>query len=165
MLDEPALVELFGRVMAELRERGVLRSANNRIADIAERLVADYYRGTLAAPGARGHDVIAADGRKLQVKSLRHTQPGRCSLSALRSHDFDAVVAVVFEYDLTLREALHIPVEVVHEYERWSETWKAHRLSVTKRLRADERVKVISARALRAEIASGERSRVPPASR
>lgn len=139
-LDDAELVRLFGRVMRELKDRDIVRSGNNPIADIAERLVAAHYSGEVAAPNEPSYDVIAADGRRLQVKALRRTRGSRSNLSALRSHRFDALVAVVFEEDLEVEGAYEIPLTVVEEYQGWSSTWKAHRLALTKRLRTDPRV-------------------------
>src|SRR4051812_23022244 len=144
-LDDRELVRLFGRVMLALRVRRFVLSANNPIADIAEQLVAAYYGGRMAPPNEPSYDVVAADGRRLQVKALRRSAKGRTTLSPLRSHDFDAVVAVTFKLDLEGEAAFHIPLAVVEEYERWSDTWKAHRLSLTKRLCADDRVTRIEA--------------------
>jgi hypothetical protein len=143
-LDDERLILLFGEVMAAMRERGIVRSANNPIADIAERLVADHFHGELAAPNEKGYDVLA-NGRRLQVKALRKTRHSRSNLSAIRSHDFDAIVAVVFESDMRLRELVEVPLEVVLDRQTWSETWKAHRLSVTNSLLADPRVRRIPA--------------------
>ena len=144
-LGDQALIDLFGQVMAELRERGVVRSGNNPIADIAERLVADYYGGQLASPNERSYDVLASDGRRLQVKAMRMTQKGRTTLSALRSHDFDALVAVVFEPDMRVREAYEIPLATVQERQAWSSTWQAYRLSMSKALMTDPAITRISA--------------------
>lgn len=144
-IDDDGLVRLFGRLMRELRERGVVRTANNPIADIAERLVADYYDGHVAPSNERDYDVLTKAGDRLQVKALRRTQKGRSTLSALRGHGFTALVAVVFGEDFTVQEAFFIPLEVVEEYQRWSTTWKAHRLSLTKRLCADSRVTRVDA--------------------
>jgi hypothetical protein len=65
-----------------------------------------------------------------------------------RPCDFDFLAAVVIEGDMRLVEAVVIPVEVVREYAAWSNTWSAHRLSLTQRLLQDPRVERISASAL-----------------
>src|SRR3712207_2875778 len=139
-LDDDNVVLLFGRVMLELRQRGIVRSGNSPIADIAERLVADFYDGHVAPPNERSYDVLARDGRKLQVKALRRTQPSSSSLSPLRTHDFDAVVVVVFDINYIVQEAFVIPLLAVKDHQGWSKTWGSHRLSLTKRLCADPRV-------------------------
>src|SRR3954447_1842980 len=99
-LDDRELVRLFGRVMLALRERNIVRSANNPIADIAEQLVAAPYVGSVAPPNEPSYDVLAADGRRLQVKAPRRSQTGRTTLTPLRRPDFNAVVAVTFKPDL-----------------------------------------------------------------
>src|SRR5207244_769823 len=91
------LVALFGEVMSELRTRGVVRSGNNPIADMAERVIADYYGVEPEPPNSRSYDVVAPDGTTIQVKALRRTRSSRRNLSALRTLDFDVLAAVVFE--------------------------------------------------------------------
>jgi hypothetical protein len=150
------LLRHFGDVMTELRDRKLVRSANNPVADLAESLVADYYGGTVSDnKSEKSYDVAVGDDR-LQVKGIRMTQKGRTTLSAIRSHAFTALVAVVFEPDFTPREALYVPLEVVQQYQGWSSTWKAHRLSVTKKLANDPRVTRIDGRHL---LAAAQRRR------
>lgn len=134
--------------MHELQRRAIVRSGNNPIADMAEHVMADYYGVALEPPNSKSYDLITRDGRKVQVKALRKTQRSRSTLSALRSTDFDLLAAVIFEADMRLDKAVLIPVEVVEEYMGWSSTWKAHRLSLTRRLLADGRVAHVSARDL-----------------
>lgn len=134
--------------MVELVDRGIVRSANNPIADIAEQLVADYYGVDPEPANTKGYDVRTPDGTRLQVKGLRLTQKGRSSLSAIRSLEFDAIVAVVFRLDMTVEEALVIPKDVFEDRKGWSSTWKSHRLSLTQTLRKDARVERIPAAAI-----------------
>jgi hypothetical protein len=139
-LSDTALVALYGDVMTELLRRGVVRSANNPIGDMAEGLIAGYYGVDPAPPNVKSYDVKTRDGQKIQVKAMRRTKSSRTTLSALRSLDFDVLAAVIFAVDMSLIEAALIPVDVVREYMGWSDTWKANRLSVTKRLLMDPRV-------------------------
>jgi len=139
------LVALYGEVMHELHRRGVVHSGNNPIADMAERVMADYYDVGPEPPNTKSYDVVTADGTRVQVKALRRTRASRRNLSALRTFDFDLLAAVVFESDMRLVEAVVIPVEVVREYAGWANTWSAHRLSLTQRLLRDPRVEHISA--------------------
>lgn len=139
------LIELYGRVMNEMQERGIVRSANNPIADIAERIVADYYGVNPEPPNRKSFDIVASDGTTIQVKALRRTKSGRRNLSPLRSLDFDFLVAVLFEADMRPAGALLIPVDIVRSYMRWSKTWMAQCLSVTDRLQEDPQVEWVSA--------------------
>lgn len=139
-LGDEQLVLLYGRVMHELSERGVVRSANNPIGDLAEGVVAGMYGVKPEPPNVKAYDVLTQDHRRVQVKALRRTKSSRSTLSALRSLDFDELAAVIYRPDMQLVEIPLIPVEVVREYMGWSSTWKAHRLSLTNRLLRDERV-------------------------
>jgi len=139
-LSDDELIGEYGRVMAELLARGIVHSANNPIADIAERLVADHFGVEPESPNSKAVDVITADGTRVQVKALRRTKAGRNRLSAIRSVDFDLLAAVVFKVDMRLEEIAFIPVQAVEEHMGWSDTWKANSLSLTKKLLADDRV-------------------------
>jgi hypothetical protein len=147
-LKDAELIELYGAVMEELRERDIVRSANNPIADIAERLIADYYEVDPEPPNSKTYDIVTKDGTTIQVKALRRTKSSRRNLSPLRSLDFDYLAAVIFKADMQPLEALLIPVEAVREHVRWSKTWNAQCLSITTHLRDDPRVTWMSARAL-----------------
>jgi hypothetical protein len=69
------LVALYGEVMGELNSRGVVRSGNSPIADMAERMIADYYGVSILPPNNKSFDLIAPDGAKIEVKALRRTKP------------------------------------------------------------------------------------------
>ena len=142
------LVALYGEVMSELFDRGIVRSGNNPIADMAERLIADYYGVEPEPPNSKSYDVVAKDGTSIQVKALRRTRAARRGLSPLRTLDFDYVAAVIFEMDMRLVEAVFVPVDAVRDHMKWSKTWKANRLSVTQKLLADSRVRRIPAKQL-----------------
>lgn len=143
VLRDGSFGELHGRA-ARARRRPLGEQPDCRHRRAARRGLLRRKR-KVAPPNEPSYDVLAADGRRLQVKALRRSQKGRTTLSPLRGHDFDAVVAVTFKPDLEVEAAFYIPLAVVEEYERWSETWKAHRLSLTKRLCADDRVTRIGA--------------------
>jgi uncharacterized protein DUF6998 len=129
--------------MVALRERGYVRSGNNPVADVAERIVADLYGVSVLTANTAGHDLVTQDGTKVQVKGLRRTQPGRKNLSAIRSDDYDVVVAVVFEADMTLKELWRIPRPVVTEKARWSSHVNGYLLSLKREVCEDPRVERI----------------------
>jgi hypothetical protein len=147
-ITDAELVALYGEVMGELHRRGVVRSANNPIADIAERVIADFYGVEPQPPNSKSYDVVTRTGKTLQVKALRRTKASRRNLSPLRSLDFDFVVAVVFAVDMQLVEAVFVPVNAVRDHMRWSNTWNANCLSLTETLLADPRVERLPAQAL-----------------
>jgi len=91
------LLSRYTYVMRELLRRGVIRTANNPIGDIAEALVAAYYGGERQRFSHRGWDVTTPDGERIEVKALRHTGRTRRNLSPVRTSDYDAVVVVEFD--------------------------------------------------------------------
>lgn len=147
------LVAIYGEVMSELQRRGVVRSGNNPIADMAERVIADYFGVSPLPPNNKSFDLVAPDGAKIEVKALRRTKASRRGLSPLRTLDFDYVAVVIFAADMSLQEAIFVPNVAVRAHMGWSKTWKSNRLSVTQKLLNDERVRRVSA----AELLAGAR--------
>jgi hypothetical protein len=110
------LLALWAQTLRALHDRGIVRTFNNPIGDIAEELVAVHYGGQRGSFSQASWDVRTADGELLQVKALRHTgKKSRRNLSPVRSDDYDAVVAVIFTEDLHVEHAIRIPQEVVNE--------------------------------------------------
>jgi hypothetical protein len=137
------MVALYGEVIGELHRRGIVRSGNNPIADLAETVVADYFGVEPEPPNQKSYDVKTKDGKRIQVKALRRTKSTRRGLSAIRTLGFDYVAMVIFELDMELVEVVLIPLAAVKAHMGWSKTWKSHRLSVTKKLLDDRRVRRI----------------------
>jgi hypothetical protein len=106
--------ELFGLWVAsgrELQRRNLVRSLGNVPADLAERVVERWSEGRRTAGSTPTVDVIGADGTRYQVKSVRRTDPGRNSVGTLSGFDFDELVVVVLEFDLSIRSGLRISSE------------------------------------------------------
>lgn len=121
-LSVPDLLLLFANVLSELRDRGVIRSTNNPVADYSEWLVARALGLELVAPSVKGYDAISPDGARYQVKGRRQT-PENASrqLSAIRGfelediHPFDYLVGVLYNRDFTVMKAAQIPVAIVRQ--------------------------------------------------
>ena len=110
------LLQTYARILTELVDRGVTRSRNAPLGDVAEFIVAAAYSGTLAPPSEKTWDVCAADGRKIQVKSrlVVPNKKGTQQYSPFRSWDFDACVFVNFDaYTYDVLEGLEVPAEGV----------------------------------------------------
>ena len=108
------LLRTYARILTELVEREVTRSRNAPVGDVAEFLVRIAYGGALAPPSEKSWDVLAGDGRKIQVKSrlVAPGSKGTQQYSPFRSWDFDAGVFITFDaftYDVT--QALEVPCE------------------------------------------------------
>ena len=71
------LLQLWSRSLAELRTRGICRSANNPVADYAELLSTRALGLTLAAKSNTGSDAVDGQGQRYEVKARRITPENR----------------------------------------------------------------------------------------
>jgi hypothetical protein len=114
------LLALSRRILAELRNRDVIKSGNAPTGDYAELLVQQATGGELAAQSQKSWDVETPgpNVELLQVKARVVTDPkkrGERQLSFFRSWDFDAAIIVLFGDDFTVWKAARLPVEIVEE--------------------------------------------------
>lgn len=65
------LLSLWAGTLRELHDRGVVRTFNNPIGDIAEELVAVHFQGERGSFSQVSWDVRTPDDELLQVKALR----------------------------------------------------------------------------------------------
>src|SRR5690349_17177935 len=99
-----------------LRSRGVVRTYNNPIADIAEEIVARRYGGERGSFSQAAWDVKVAD-ELLQVKACRRATPTtKLGFSPVRHRNgYTALILVVFTADMRIEQAWRIPLHVVNE--------------------------------------------------
>jgi len=112
------LLSSYARILAELRERGVVRSANAPAGDYAEWLCSRALGATLVDNfSVKSHDLVLSDGRRIQVKARvtsERPKAGQLQTSPFRSWDFDLAAFVLFrDYDYEVRRAVLLPVELV----------------------------------------------------
>lgn len=143
-LTNTELLNLQVAAVEELRSRGVVRTTNNPIGDYAERLVSTVLGLKLAENSSAGYDAESPSGVKIQIKARRVTtrNPSR-QLSAIRNlerHDFDELVAVIFNESFEIVEAVSIPHALVAKYGSYRAHVNAHILHVRGRLLEDPRV-------------------------
>ncbi len=134
----------FAAIMRTLRERGVVRTYNNPIGDIAEEVVARHYGGERGSFVQRGWDVLLPGGERLQVKAVRLTGTrGRRNLSPIRDSDYDAVIAVIFDEDFHVIEGLRIERATVEALYRWRAHVNGRVITITDKLRAHPDVQAV----------------------
>ncbi|MFC4555412.1 DUF6998 domain-containing protein [Georgenia faecalis] len=131
------ILRLSASLLTELIARGVLRSRNAPVGDLAETLVARAYNGQLPGRSERSWDVRTSDGLRLQVKSRMvgpHTS-GSQVYSVFRSWDFDACVFVQIDshtYDVV--HAAEVPAAGVQQVAGWSSHTNGARVRVNQHL-------------------------------
>ena len=116
-LDTPGLMRLYGDLIAELRGRGISRTANGPVGDYAEHLFASAFAWRLASNSESGFDAIDVGGQRYQIKARRLGTP-RASrqLGALRrlpERTFDVLAAVLFDETMAVQRAALIPYDIV----------------------------------------------------
>lgn len=143
-LSDEDLLGLWGRLMAELRVRRIVRSSNSPIADFAETLVAKLLNLNVVANSTASYDAISADGKRYQIKARRVTKANQSrQLSAIRNlgkSGFDFLVVVVFdESGFKPVEIWRFPIELVREHAKYRAHVNAHILHVRGAILVDPR--------------------------
>jgi hypothetical protein len=142
------LLQLFASVIDELKQRGLVRTINNPVADYTEWLVTSKLKLSLLGSSVSGCDATGCDGIKYQIKGRRVSGSAKSiQLSALRNlpkRPFDFLVAVIYESDFSIRYALRIPYDVVLEQSTYQSHTNSHLFFVRPALLMDKRVEDIS---------------------
>lgn len=119
------LLTLMRRALVELRARGVVRTDNSPLGDVAEHVVRAAFGGTLAVNSGKSFDLVDGNGRRVQVKSrsILTNRPGSQLFSPFRSFDFDIAVFLVFDRDsMDLLKAVEVDAAAV----RSAAVYKSH---------------------------------------
>ncbi|GLS36569.1 hypothetical protein GCM10010869_21580 [Mesorhizobium tianshanense] len=113
------LLVLHAQIGEELRDRGVVRSANNPTGDLAKYLFCRAFGWRQAPNSERGYDAIGTDGTRYQIKGRRiHRRNKSRQLSAIRDIEgghFDVLAGVLFDDDFNVVKAALIPIAFVVE--------------------------------------------------
>lgn len=122
---------LHAAVSEELRRRGVIRSSNNPVGDLAEHLFCRAFGWKQAPNSMRDADATDAAEVRYQIKGRRLTSHNNSrQLGALRdlpAQAFDVLAAVVFQEDYRVLRAALIPhvrvLELAKRVER-TNSWR-----------------------------------------
>lgn len=139
------LLHLYADIMRELRDRKVLRSFNNPVADYAEYITANKLNLELAPNSNKEFDAIdRKTGIKYQIKSRRLTKFSNSrQLGVLRNLDtakFKFLIAIIFDERFSVSEAYKIPKNIIKEYARFSRHQNGHILILNGPILMDNRV-------------------------
>jgi len=144
------LLHSYVRILAELRARKIVRTANGPIGDYAEYLVTKQLGLTLLANSHSGYDAEDALGVKFQIKGRRLTLHNHSrQLGAIRNledHDFDYLIAVLFNEQVEVEQVVKIPHEIIGKYARYSQHVHAHILTIRNNILSDPLVEDLTSR-------------------
>lgn len=142
--DDKKLLSTYCALMAELEGRGIVRSANNPVADYSETLVSGALGLSLEPRSKAGYDALGGDGTRYQIKGRRLTaensSPQLGAIRNLAQRPFDILAAVVYAQDLSVLYGALIPVEVVVEQGRYSPHTNSHIFMFRRNVLEDARV-------------------------
>jgi hypothetical protein len=124
--------------ITELRALGALRS-RGLVADLGERLAAEYYGVPLAPPSTPGYDLITRDGRKIQVRTLWSTPLNRLTSMGVMKEPYDTLLAIRLDEDYSPTLAIEVARAVLEDHYP-----HGTRTSWTMRLERDGRVRRIT---------------------
>jgi hypothetical protein len=138
----------YSQILEEMRTRKIVRSTNNPVADYSEWLVAETLGLTLVPNSTKGYDAFDTSGLKYQIKGRRYTHHHKSlQLGAIRNldnHDFDFLIAVIFNELFEVQKVLKIPHEVIENYANFRQHVNAHILILRGGILSDVKVEDIT---------------------
>lgn len=149
------LLQYYVDILAELKKRNIVRTANSPLGDYAEWLVAQKLNLTLSGNSTAGYDARDSAGTRYQIKSRRvHSANRSRQLSPIRNLDgqhFDYLIAVIFNDDFSVQQAVKIPHAVISEYASYRDHINGHILHIRGVVLRDTRVENLTT-LLRSEV-------------
>ena len=137
------------RIIDHIRLHNLHSPGGNPIAGYAELLVSERLELELAPDENVGFDARdPATGETYQIKHTRAPRraPQTGMINNLDGRPFDFLVFLIFNQDLSVREAWKLAYDFVHLNARYSNANDAHYISITQDLRAQPELKDISHR-------------------
>jgi len=123
------LLQTHSNILVELRERGILRSANNPTGDYSEWLFCRAFGWQQAGNSVKGHDATDAEGTRFQIKGRRlHQHNTSRQLSAIRDlAGFDVLAGVLLDAEFGVARAALIPSSIVRDRSTFTKHTNSHR--------------------------------------
>jgi len=147
-LTDLKLLGLYADIMEELRDRGLVRTSNNPVADYAEYLAAKKLGLNLLPNSYKSADAIdEKNNKKYQIKSRRITgRNASRQLGVIRNLDkkgFDYLVAVFFDSRFNVLDMYKIPRNIIKKYARFSKHQNGYILIMRGFILEDKKLEII----------------------
>jgi hypothetical protein len=124
------LLKLHAGIAEELKVRGVTRTANNPVGDLAEYLFCKAFGWTQSGNSNPNIDAIL-DGVRYQIKGRRWSGERKArQLGAIRDFagkNFDFLAAVIFSSDYSIYRAALIPYGIVEQHATFVKHTNSHK--------------------------------------
>lgn len=114
------LLRLEAAIASELRQRGLVRTNNKPLGDVAEHVVWLARGGVLEPNSTKSHDITTASGHRIQVKAMANRAAGvGARFSPFRSSGYQTAVFLVFNTAFDIVEAYEVEAEQIEENVRF----------------------------------------------
>jgi hypothetical protein len=128
------LFVLLSSTMRELKDRGLVRTANNPVADLAELLFCDAMRWRRGHQQSKDIDAVMEDGGLVQIKARRVTRGKHSRSGIIRDRKgWDWVALAIFNEDFSLQRAVLVPRAITLRHLKWSDRQKGWYISLSSR--------------------------------
>ena len=128
------LLEAQNEIFETLKEKGIIRTNNNVVGDLSEKLFADAFNLTLAKNSTCGYDCVSDKGVRYQVKGRKcPKEQNSISFGAIRDlkkNKFDFLCFVVFDDLYNIRKAAILPKQHVEKLSKYQEHTNSHILNI-----------------------------------
>jgi hypothetical protein len=120
------LLTQYRSILTELRKRGIIRTSNAPLGDLAEKCASYVYGGELAPNSNTTFDLMSSDGRQIQVKCRQRSQKNPLSrrFSGMRSLEFEGCLFLLVDGDEVVRASEWSPADI-KEIGVWQKTHQA----------------------------------------
>lgn len=150
-LDDLELIGLYGKWLAELKKRKIIRT-NNVIGELGEYLAIKYYsripglpKLQAAPPSTQNIDAISINGERYSIKATTGSITGVFyGLEDPESEKeniqkFEYVIIVLFNKDFTLKSIYELDWKNFIKHKKWHSRMRAWNLSINKLLIQDSK--------------------------
>lgn len=144
------LLQHYADIIDELKRRKIVRTENSPPGDYAKWLVTRKLSLTWSGKPGSGYDATdATESTRYLIKArrVRPTDPSP-KFGVIRDLDeqkFDYLVAVIFNHDFSVQQAVRIPHRVLAEYADYTSRENGHALHMRGPILADTRVEDLTA--------------------
>jgi len=147
------LIDLYGQLILELKNRGAIRS-RNVIGDLGESLAIEFYNSTpglpklqAVPPSTRNVDALSRNGDRYSIKATTgkttgvfYGLPSNNSME-IPTQKFEFVIIVRFEKNYKIKGIYEISWEQFLKYKHWHSRMKAWNLFINREvIEASKRV-------------------------
>ena len=103
------LLRLEAAIASELRQRGLVRTNNKPLGDVAEHVVWLARGGLLEPNSTKSHDITTVSGHRIQVKAMANRAAGVAArFSPFRGAGYQTAVFLVFNTAFDIVEAYEV---------------------------------------------------------